>query len=83
MESFEEFSKNLCWKVLFAADQDKPFKMSKLYLRTDRHPPLPPTSISTRLAKVESELKLMFSNKNKLNIKSNLISFQRKILQNS
>ena len=80
MEAFEDFAKNICWKVLFTGE-DSEFRKSKLYLKSTRTPPVSPSKIDKRLSKLESELKRLFYNKNKLKVKPNIISFQRKILE--
>ena len=65
--------------MLFAGE-DSEFSRSKLYLST-RTPPVPLSRIDKRLIKLESELKRLFCNKNKLKVKPNIMSFQRKILE--
>ena len=42
---------------------------------------MPPSEIDKRLSKLESELKRLFCNKNKLKVKPNITSFQWKILE--
>ena len=80
MEAFEDFAKSICWKVLFARENFE-FSRSKLYLKSTRIPRVPPPRIDKRLRKLESELKMLFCNKNKLKAKPNITSFQRTILE--
>ena len=80
MESFEQFQRNLSWKVLFA-EEDPDFVKSKLYLKSNKIPPLPPLRIDRRLCKVEIELKKIFNNSLKHNVRDNLSPYQRKLLK--
>ena len=80
MESFERFQQNISWKVLFAAeDQQQDLFKSKLYLKTNRIAPLPPLRIDRRLCKLEMEIRKLFCNSMKYNVRSNLTPFQRKL----
>ena len=82
MESFERFQQSISWKVLFAAeDQNPDYIKSKLYLKTKRIAPLPPLSIDRRLCKVEMEIRKLFNNALKRNVRSNFTPYQRKLFK--
>ena len=51
MAAFEDFAKNICWKVLFAGE-DSEFSKSKLYLKSTITSPVPSSKIDKRLSKL-------------------------------
>lgn len=80
MEAFEASEKSICWKVLFAGEEQN-FNKSKLYVKSNRMSPTPPSVVDKSLCKLEIEIKRLFNSKNKLKVKPNLSSFQLKNIE--
>ena len=62
-------------------DQNPDYIKSKLYLKTKQIAPLPLLSIDRRLCKVEMEIRKLFNNALKRNVRSNFTPYQQKLFK--
>ena len=76
MESFERFERDLHFKVHFAGDDSEELSKSKLYVRSQYCPTLPPPNVDSRIYKFELELRRLFY---KRISKTNFTNFQEKL----
>ena len=77
VQSFDRLERDVALKVWFAGEKSD-LDETKLYLKSDWHPPLPPLEIDSRLSKFGSEMKkIIFRRRGK----PNLNTFQRQLLK--